>query len=983
MLSPSSSTMQDTDFNFKLTQDANFTFNFNGSWNSYLNWFTGTNVSNYLPSLTQAQLHTFFKRWLVLDETNSGYKDSRAQILSRLLGRLLTDQLNLLAQLADENNVPGSFLANLLAYCSVNTLNPAIITGLPGQAFRNTLGQIPAVLPLLSSATLNRLGTLALNTDDAHTFSKAQLQTLSPQALIDYFSPWVFAASNSPMQMNRLKMLAWNHLKYDQKEALSKIASRDSTGVSKSFLDRLKEHMTSGYSLINTQGNPHSEYAFTCNLDWTNYSSKRGVMTRDVLRSLTDVNNDDPNSNLSGFFVRWLQPDNESSTVGYEDNRSRILSGLLWDLTAAQLSELSTFKVTHISGISKEAGGFLAGLISRCSISNLNAGTISGIPGTSYVGLSHTVLSQITPGALYRLGRQSFIQAVSYGNSQYSFSLSQLHSLSGIHLLNYCMGWMKGPNFIKITSTVMGQDAVNKIHNYLWKNLTIEQKLDLLKQKIPSEDHHSAGGENALYALAFIATALSYPAYSGRNTVISNFLNSILLPQFQAISRKDLLLGEHIEGILSLLNKARVQALTAEHIAHLTTVHLNGGLHVDWFNPEQCSILSGQQLYSLPISFFQDLTQTQFNSLQEEALNSLSDTQVTTLQNNNRLSGVSRRLQSRNTLHPGTSNTPLLIHTPDGNIGANEKNKNVSITVHLEGTPAREGDTIELLIENISFYPAIKHTLTQSEVKSKQTNITVPANTNWGSDGTKTLAIRILDKAENPSPISSSISFILDATLPILSISASKEGHVQIIIDLGEINTTENDHIEIKADDLVCAHASLTQTKQHSISIDLAVNTQWLGKTLSAQLITSNGGRLSIGNHVIATLNHINNVTGEWLESLAKIPGVMHSLSGSFLEELPDSILASVGKHFIHAIKPSTLANLKKDSRLIATIRDRFFQDKNILFTANQFQAMTRDQLEQYLSSWVTIKPNGVTQHNIPPEILDLLDPTQCCKFDE
>ena len=983
MLSPPSSTTQDTDFNFKLTQDADFTFNFNGSWNSYLNWFTGTNVSNYLPSLTQAQLHTFFKRWLLIDETSSGYKDSRAQILSRLLGRLLTDQINSLAQLADENNVPGSFLANLLSYCSVNTLNPAIITGLPGQAFRNSSGQIPAVLPLLSSATLSRLGTLALNTDDAHTFTKAQLQTLSPQALIDYFSPWVFAASNSPMQMNRLKMLAWNHLTYDQKEALSKIASKDSTGVSKSFLDRLKEHMTSGYSLINTQGNPHSEYAFTCNLDWTNYSSKRGVMTREALRSLTDVNNDDPNSNLSGFFIRWLQPDNANSTAGYEDNRSRILSGLLWDLTAAQLSELSTFKVSHIPGISKDAGGFLAGLISRCSISNLNAGTISGIPGTSYVGLSHTVLSQITPDALSRLGRQGFIQAVSYGNSQYSFSLSQLHSLSGIRLISYCMGWMKGPNFIKISSTAMGQDAVNKIHDYLWKNLTIEQKLDLFKQKIASGEHQHTGGENALYALAFIATALSYPAYSGRNNIISSFLNSILLPQFQAISWKDLLHGEHIEGILSLLNKTRVQALTAEHIAHLTVVHLNGGLHVNWFNPEQCAMLSGQQLSALPIGFFQDLTQTQFNNLQEEALNSLTDTQVATLQNNNRLSGVALRLQNRNTLHPGTSNTPLLIHTPDGHIGANEKNKNVSITVHLEGTPAREGDTIELLIENISFYPAIKHTLTQSEITSKQAHITVPANTNWGSDGTKTLAIRILDKAENPSPTSSAISFMLDTTLPILSISASQKGHVQIVIDLSEINTTENDHIEIKADDLVCANAALTQNRQQSISIHLAVNTHWLGKTLSAQLITTNGGRLSIGNHIVATLNHINHVTGEWLESLAKIPGVVHSLSGSFLEELPETILASIGKHFIHAIKPSTLASIGKNSRLIGAVRDRFAQDKDILFTANQFQAMTGEQLEEYLSSWATIKPNGIIQYNIPEEIVNLLAPTQCCRFDE
>jgi hypothetical protein len=44
---------------------------------------------------------------------------------------------------------------------------------------------------------------------------------------------------------------------------------------------------------------------------------------------------------------------------------------------------------------------------------------------------------------------------------------------------------------------------------------------------------------------------------------------------------------------------------------------------------------------------------------------------------------------------------------------------------------------------------------------------------------------------------------------------------------------------------------------------------------------------------------------------------------------------------------------------------------------------MTGEQLEEYLSSWATIKPNGIIQYNIPEEIVNLLAPTQCCRFDE
>ncbi|MBC3807408.1 DUF4214 domain-containing protein [Undibacterium seohonense] len=135
---------------------------------------------------------------------------------------------------------------------------------------------------------------------------------------------------------------------------------------------------------------------------------------------------------------------------------------------------------------------------------------------------------------------------------------------------------------------------------------------------------------------------------------------------------------------------------------------------------------------------------------------------------------------------PKTETTSFTIAAATDGISAAEKNAGVSIVVNLVGSGVVAGDTITILSGLQSQSVLFSQVLTAAHVSAKQVTLTVPASSNWGSDGNKVLAVSFTDVAGNVSIASPSSVVILDTQAP----SASTVD-LQVPARLNGINTLE------------------------------------------------------------------------------------------------------------------------------------------------------------------------------------------------
>jgi hypothetical protein len=98
-------------------------------------------------------------------------------------------------------------------------------------------------------------------------------------------------------------------------------------------------------------------------------------------------------------------------------------------------------------------------------------------------------------------------------------------------------------------------------------------------------------------------------------------------------------------------------------------------------------------------------------------------------------------------------------------VNETEAGGNIVITAGFGTTGAQAGDTIELLLNGVSFGSVITHTLTTDDITATFYDFTV-AGSALGNDGTKLLSTKVSTFNTIPS---SPLSFVVDKTLPTLT----------------------------------------------------------------------------------------------------------------------------------------------------------------------------------------------------------------------
>lgn len=193
----------------------------------------------------------------------------------------------------------------------------------------------------------------------------------------------------------------------------------------------------------------YNNYAFSYNGTWTSYSAtttSRGGLSRDTLRTYNQTQ-------LKTFFDRWLQADNATSTNMYENNRGKILCGLLGDLTLNQLTLLA-----QISNTNETPGSFLISLISRSAISTFNAinlpvNIFNALPSAIICRLNINLLNTLPLATLSNLSAE-FLNSLSTAaiNNVSNTTLKNITNLTTITQLN--INWInKFPHVISVVAS--------------------------------------------------------------------------------------------------------------------------------------------------------------------------------------------------------------------------------------------------------------------------------------------------------------------------------------------------------------------------------------------------------------------------------------------------------------------------------------------------------------------------------------------------
>jgi hypothetical protein len=115
---------------------------------------------------------------------------------------------------------------------------------------------------------------------------------------------------------------------------------------------------------------------------------------------------------------------------------------------------------------------------------------------------------------------------------------------------------------------------------------------------------------------------------------------------------------------------------------------------------------------------------------------------------------------------PVSQNAQLSMPAAQNGVSAAELSTGVSVIVSLIGTAAAAGDVIQLQNGGKAFPQAISLTITAEHITAKSATIAIPASTDWGGDGIKSLTAVVVDKAGNLGAPSAALNVNIDTTAP-------------------------------------------------------------------------------------------------------------------------------------------------------------------------------------------------------------------------
>ncbi len=203
---------------------------------------------------------------------------------------------------------------------------------------------------------------------------------------------------------------------------------------------------------------------------------------------------------------------------------------------------------------------------------------------------------------------------------------------------------------------------------------------------------------------------------------------------------------------------------------------------------------------------------------------------------------------------PGVTATPMAVPSASNGINGAELSAGVIVNVDLNGTNAIAGDTLEVLINGISFSTPVRQVLSSAQVTAKLASVTIPASAGWGSDGNKTLSVFFTDVLGNAGSAGGSVTVSLDTVAPnsptnSLSIPAASNGvsasersaGLGVLVDLTGTGAVVGDKLEL-----------LVDGASFSSGVSVTLNSSQITAGLVNMTIPSAAGWGSDGSKVIS-----------------------------------------------------------------------------------------------------------------------------------
>ena len=226
---------------------------------------------------------------------------------------------------------------------------------------------------------------------------------------------------------------------------------------------------------------------------------------------------------------------------------------------------------------------------------------------------------------------------------------------------------------------------------------------------------------------------------------------------------------------------------------------------------------------------------------------------------------------------PGTPSNAIVIAAATNGVSASEKNSGVNVLVDLTGSSAVAGDKIEVLLASSPFGTPVLWTLTVSDISNGFANVLIPSSAGWGSDGIKSISVRIIDVAENPGTATSALSISLDTTAPSgtatpLTVAAnSSDGGISaaernvgvaVVVDLTGAGLAAGDTVELLLGGAVFTNPvkkvlTSGEISGNSATVTIPSNAGWGAdgsKTLTARFIDAAGNVGSAAGSVTVTM---------------------------------------------------------------------------------------------------------------------------------
>lgn len=231
-----------------------------------------------------------------------------------------------------------------------------------------------------------------------------------------------------------------------------------------------------------------------------------------------------------------------------------------------------------------------------------------------------------------------------------------------------------------------------------------------------------------------------------------------------------------------------------------------------------------------------------------------------------------------NIVAPKAPDYSLFVPASEDSINLIEKAAGVSVQVFIADTGAVVGDKLEILLNGQSFNPKVTVTLTADDIDIGIAGAIVPGTANWGVDGEKMLAARIVDKAGNIGGSGGEISVILDTIAPnpptnAVKIPAAAGGlsnaetalPVSVIVDLTGTGAKAGDGVELLIDNAVFGASTLhvltaEDIAANSVTLSIApLDTAWSiadgSRSISVRMSDSAGNLSKGGGNLSVTVD--------------------------------------------------------------------------------------------------------------------------------